>query len=197
MKITICFLFGLLVLMPDVCAQDHDSHQSKYAGEQERTIKNLSADDIKAIRNGEGWGLAKPAELNGYPGPLHVLQMADEIALSDTQREEVEVLYEDMRSKAILAGERYLMAETELDMAFLEGTVDAESLTELVDSSATALGALRNVHLQAHLKMMHILTQEQIKRYNMLRGYTGDPCSAVPQGHDPVMWRKHNGCTEN
>ena len=38
----------------------------------------------------------------------------------------------------------------------------------------------------------HDITRQQ---YNVLRGYDGvDPCAAVPPGHNPEMWRKHNGC---
>ena len=34
-----------------------------YAGQQTRTIKALSDDEIAALRNGEGMGMAKAAEL--------------------------------------------------------------------------------------------------------------------------------------
>ena len=54
--------------------------------------------------------------------------------------------------------------------------------------------ALRYIHLATHLATPEILTEEQIARYNMLRGYGGAPCANVPAGHDPAMWRKHNGC---
>jgi hypothetical protein len=40
-----------------------------YAGQQARTTKALSDEDIAALSNGEGKGMAKAAELNGYPGP--------------------------------------------------------------------------------------------------------------------------------
>lgn len=42
-------------------------HQSIYIGEELRSIKNLSDSDIQAITNGDGWGFAKLAELNGSP----------------------------------------------------------------------------------------------------------------------------------
>jgi hypothetical protein len=52
---------------------------------QERAIKSLSDADIKALRRGEGWGLALPAELNGMPGPAHLLELKDQIPLSQYQ----------------------------------------------------------------------------------------------------------------
>ena len=39
-------------------------------------IKSLSQDDQSALLAGRGMGLARPAELNGYPGPAHVLELA-------------------------------------------------------------------------------------------------------------------------
>jgi hypothetical protein len=55
---------------------------SPYAGEQARDIKALSDQDIKELQSGHGKGLAKAAELNGYPGPAHVLELADELKLT-------------------------------------------------------------------------------------------------------------------
>ena len=47
-----------------------------HAGEQQREIKALSGQDIQAYENGQGHGFAKAAELNGYPGPMHTLELA-------------------------------------------------------------------------------------------------------------------------
>lgn len=49
---------------------------SPYTGLQERPIKALSDQQIDDLREGRGMGLALPAELNGYPGPRHVLGLA-------------------------------------------------------------------------------------------------------------------------
>mgnify|MGYP006921603371 CR=1 FL=1 len=39
------------------------THVSPYAGQQQRSIKSLSSEDIAELRRGGGWGLAKAAEL--------------------------------------------------------------------------------------------------------------------------------------
>src|ERR1043166_1905183 len=44
---------------------------SPYAGQQSREIKSLSDQEIDGLKNARGLGLAKAAELNGYPGPRH------------------------------------------------------------------------------------------------------------------------------
>jgi hypothetical protein len=70
-----------------VQAQDHahSNHASPYAGLEVRRIKSLSEDDLAELRKGGGWGLALPAELNGMPGPSHLLALKDEIGLSAGQ----------------------------------------------------------------------------------------------------------------
>lgn len=48
---------------------------SKYTDQEDRIIKSLSSEDIKSLQTGTGdafGGMAKLAELNGYPGPRHV-----------------------------------------------------------------------------------------------------------------------------
>src|SRR4051812_3345086 len=62
------------------------SEPSPYAGQEQREIKSLSADEVKDYLAGKGMGMAKAAELNEYPGPLHVLQLASELNLSPEQK---------------------------------------------------------------------------------------------------------------
>jgi len=74
-----------------------------YAGQQARPLKALSDDDIAALRNGEGMGMAKAAELNGYPGPAHVLTLAAQLGLTETQQRDVRAIFERMRPNTVLA----------------------------------------------------------------------------------------------
>jgi hypothetical protein len=65
-----CRVFwGLItVLMVSALALAQQSH-SPYAGQEKRAVKTLSPDEeIQALLNGRGMGLAKVAELNHYPG---------------------------------------------------------------------------------------------------------------------------------
>ncbi len=48
-------------------------------------IRSLTPEEIRQIEQGEGAGFAKPAELNGLPGPRHVLDLAHELDLSADQ----------------------------------------------------------------------------------------------------------------
>ncbi|MBW5435799.1 hypothetical protein FXB41_13685 [Bradyrhizobium canariense] len=55
-----------------------------YAGLEHRPIKALSHQQIEDLRAGRGMGLALAAELNGYPGPSHVLEFGDRLAPKNT-----------------------------------------------------------------------------------------------------------------
>ena len=172
-----------------------------YAGLQHRSIAGLSAKDVAALRRGDGWGLALPAELNGVPGPKHVLELRDELELEDDQAVRIEAIYKKMRRDAIAAGERLIAAEAALSDAFRNGGTSSpagphpERLQALLEEAEAARAALRFVHLSSHLAVAEILTGAQISRYAFLRGYSDSaPCAAVPDGHDAQMWRRHNGC---
>lgn len=171
------------------------SHASKYVGQENRTIKSLSPDDIAELKRGGGWGLAKAAELNGVPGPAHLLEMKHEIPLSDAQVSALLVIYERMKARAIEQGGRLIALEQELERRFQNRTITDAILRSSLDAIADARRELRYIHLATHLKTPEILSENQIKRYNALRGYSkADPCANIPEGHDAEMWRKHNGC---
>ncbi|MDE0058625.1 MAG: hypothetical protein OXI22_06090 [Defluviicoccus sp.] len=171
-----------------------ETHESPYAGEHVRPIKSLSPDDLAELGRGGGWGLAKAAELNGMPGPAHLLEMKDEVPLSADQVTAVAAIFERMRAAAIAGGQRLVAAERALETAFVGRTVNEQSLRTLLSEIGRARTALRYTHLAAHLETLPLLTESQVARYNELRGYADHPCANPPKGHDPGMWRKHNGC---
>ena len=190
LTITAVFLNSLRVV-----AASGPEYKSKYVGQEKREIKSLSNEDINELRTGAGWGLAKAAELNGLPGPKHILEMKKEIELTAEQEGKVNALFREMNRKAIELGNTYIEYEKELNLRFAQRNIDEKVLKELLEKISETYKALRYTHLSAHLKSSNILTEEQINNYNKLRGYaTEDPCVNIPPGHDPVMWRKHNNC---
>jgi Spy/CpxP family protein refolding chaperone len=152
----------------------HASGHSPYAGQEGRSVSTLSAEDITALLQGQGWGLAKPAELNGYPGPRHVLELADELQLTPEQRTSVKVSYDRMNARAQELGARYVEAEKALDEMFKSGTADTGALSERVALAEKLRAELRFTHLNAHLEVTRLLSPEQRQRYMELRGYSGD-----------------------
>ena len=146
---------------------------SHYAGWESREIKALSAADIEGLRAGRGMSLALAAELNGYPGPLHVLELGDKLALTQSQRTATQGLYQRMKAAAIAAGEEFVSAERDLDRLFASKSASPQQLTDALARVAQAQAKLRGTHLQAHLEQVRILTPEQVAKYNSLRGYGG------------------------
>ena len=189
----------IIALLPTIAftqtqTGDHGAAPSAYAGEETRVIKSLSQKDLEEIASGGGWGLARAAELNGVPGPTHLLELADHLGLSDRQQIDIEAIRVQMQTDAVRAGKRFVAAEQALDVAFQQSPPDPETLERLVREAGTARAALRLVHLNAHLLTAPLLTEPQIRQYSVLRGYSEDPCAAAPPGHDIKLWRTHNGC---
>ncbi len=188
-------LVSILALTQVAAASGEHDHASPYAGQQNRQIKSLSPEDIAELRRGGGWGLARAAELNGVPGPAHLLELKYQIPLEESQVAAITDLWRDMNNKAMAEGEKLIALERELEQAFRSGQIDDPTLQRQLRAISDSRMRLRYIHLSTHLKTPEILSAAQIGRYNELRGYAvGDPCRSVPEGHDPTMWRRHNGC---
>jgi len=144
---------------------------SPYAGEQGRDIKALSAQEIDGYLAGQGLGFAKAAELNGYAGPKHVLEMASELALSEEQRARTQALFDSMQAKAVALGRQLVDEERKLDRLFANAAVTPASLEESVKRIGSLQAEVRAAHLEAHLEQAKILTADQRAHYLQLRGY--------------------------
>jgi len=161
-----------------MAGHQHEGHsmpsapgQSPYAGSQGNEIKALSPEEIQAYQEGTGHGMAKPAELNHYPGPRHVLDLAAELQLTEKQTAEVRAIYDRMHIRAVSLGEQIIERERSLDRAFATGTLDQAKLQTAVGRIGELQSALRATHLQAHLETKAVLQPDQIRRYDVLRGY--------------------------
>ncbi len=164
---------AMVLIAASAQAQHHHKQhgQSPYADMQSRAVKALSEQQVADLKAGRGMGLALPAELNGYPGPLHVLELADGIGLGGEQRDRVKALFEAMKQEAIAAGEKLIDAEAALDRAFRDRTITPDRLAELTAQAGRLQGELRAVHLKYHLTTAQLLSTEQSRRYAELRGY--------------------------
>jgi Spy/CpxP family protein refolding chaperone len=159
----------------------HAHQGSPYAGLQEREIKALSKDDTQRLLQGQGMSLALAAELNGYPGPLHVLELADGLQLTPAQRAQTQALMDGHKTQARELGRQLVEAERALDQSFAQGHATSEEVGRHTRAIGSLQAALRDAHLQTHLKQAALLTREQIAAYQRLRGYTS--AQAQPQHH--------------
>jgi hypothetical protein len=155
-----------------------------YAGLQARPIKALSEQQIADLKAGRGMGLALAAELNGYPGPMHVLEHSKSLDLSEAQRAKMQELFAAMKAEAVPIGEQLITQEAQLDRHFAERTITPASLATSLQEIGSTQGGLRAAHLKYHLLTVDVLTSAQVRLYGELRGYAGG-------GHDQHQHREH------
>jgi len=158
-----------------------DALTSPYRDQTLTEIRGLTEKEISELREGRGMGLARAAELNGYPGPRHVLDAVRDgrLHLSPDQVQRVERLFDDMAREAQRLGDMILKEERALEGEFRKGTIGEADLHAGVTRIAALQGQLRAVHLRTHLEMRPVLSEQQIQHYNQLRGYG----ASSPQEH--------------
>jgi Spy/CpxP family protein refolding chaperone len=149
------FVIAVVLLAASAQAQHH-------SGQQDREKQYLE---------GAGMGYARPAEMNHFPGPMHVLELADQLKLTGEQRAVTKKLMDAHKTEARALGTELVTAEKELEQLFRGGKVDEAVLARAVRTTAAVEGEYRLLHLETHRRMREILTGEQVKRYDELRGY--------------------------
>jgi Spy/CpxP family protein refolding chaperone len=159
-----------------------DAPMTPYAGQQTRTIKALSDADIAALMKGDGMGFAKAAELNGYPGPKHVLDLAEQLKLNEAQREQVQAIFDRMSRAAKPLGAELVERERLLDQLFHNGEITPDRLAAETLAIGELQGRLRSVHLAAHLETRALLKPDQIALYQQLRDY-GNTTAPIHHHH--------------
>jgi hypothetical protein len=155
---------------------------SPYAGQEDRSIKALSSSDVADLLGGKGMGFAKAAELNGYPGPSHVLELSSKLELTPEQIAGTQAIFQRMDTQARALGVQIVEAERGLDRLFRSRTVTPESLKARLQQISLLQAKVRETHLKAHIEQTALLSQEQVSRYSQLRGYAGNG-SAGHHGH--------------
>jgi ABC-type sugar transport system substrate-binding protein len=169
-------LFALLLAassVPALAQHRHAPAASPYAGFEKRAVRALSDQQVANLKAGRGMGYALAAELNGYPGPSHVLELEGQLGLTEAQQRRIQDLLDAMKAETIPLGERLIAQEAELDRQFSGRTVTTASLSEATAAIGATHGALRAAHLKYHLPTVGVLTPDQVGMYNDLRGYSG------------------------
>ena len=145
-----------------------------YSGMQNRPIKALSDQQVADLKAGRGMGLALAAELNGYPGPSHLVELSDQLGLTAEQLSSLKGVFGAMKAETIPIGESLVAQEQELDRLFAENVVSEQQLKAATQTIGETQARLRNAHLRYHLQARAILQPSQIRRYAELRGYGAD-----------------------
>jgi hypothetical protein len=177
-----------IVLAASIAALAQHSHKQPaasaqpYAGQDKRAVAMLTEEEVAGFLAGRGMGLAKSGEVNGFPGPMHVLELGEQLQLSQVQRAAVNAAFDTMKAKAVALGQRYVDAEMAVDQAF-KANAAAPVIEARVAAANQLLGEIRMAHLAAHIAITPVLSEAQRSKYAELRGYTGG-------SHDPAK-HKH------
>jgi len=123
----------------------------------------------QVIADGRGFGLAFAADQEGYPGPLHVLELKDRLRLDGNQEREMQHMLDAMFAESRPAAARLLAAERRLGALFAGSTADEATVRAAVADVERARTDVRLVHLLTHLKTRDRLTDEQRRLYHAAR----------------------------
>ena len=162
---------GALAMAPVPAGAEHAHMASHYAHARSAEIPSLSPDEVRELREGEGMGLARAAELNHFPGPKHLLELAPDLDLGTAQVERIQAIFDKMKAEAVAKGAAILTAELHLSELFASGDPPAGAVRRMTRHIGTLRGDLQAVHLLAHIEATRELTTGQIEAYDRLRGY--------------------------
>ena len=132
-------------------------------------------------------GLALAAELNGYPGPAHVLEMGDQLGLSGDQRDHMRRLFAAMQAEAIPLGERLISEEVIWMGCSRHENVTPEALADATKAIGRTQRSLREAHLKYHLATVAVLMPDQVARYNALRLHAARAASSIALGRSSLF----------
>jgi hypothetical protein len=113
-------------------AQPAGPAPSPYAPQMGSPVRGLSQQEVENLRDGAGAGLARMAELNGYPGPVHALELRDKLGLSAVQVKQIEELRDATIAQAKSLGDEILGREARLSATFAGRTITEEDMTAQV-----------------------------------------------------------------
>ena len=162
----------VFTLTSGVARYQQDHHHPAAPKDGGAQTSTLTAEQVAQLLAGEGMGLAKAAELNHFPGPKHVLELAKELEVTTHQLQQIETIRSNMLVAAKKLGAELVEAERTLDLSFKHAHIDPDRLRALTGTIGRLQGELRAAHLHAHLLTRDVLSPEQVARYDVLRGHT-------------------------
>lgn len=132
-------------------------------------VERCTTDFEQTVASGRGAGLAFAADQNGYPGPLHVLELKDRLKLTAEQDAKVQAMLAAMFAESKPKSARLLDAEAKLRQLFASGQANEAAVRAAVVEIEKARTEVRLVHLMFHLKTRDVLTDEQRRLYHETR----------------------------
>src|SRR5881296_4111106 len=145
-------------------------HAHGGAGAQGHQVAQTCASEFeKVVGEGRGFGIAFAADQNGYPGPMHVLELKDRLKLTTDQEAQMQALMHAMFAESKPKSAQLLEAEAKLRRLFADRSADDAAVRAAVGEVERARSQVRLVHLLAHLKTRGLLTEDQRRIYHEAR----------------------------
>jgi len=163
LMVTLAELFGYAALT----SGQHDHGGGQAQGHQAAQACATEFDEV--VGEGRGFGLAFAADQNGYPGPMHVLELKDRLKLTADQEAKMQQLMHAMFSESRPKRARLLEAEAKLRRLFAERAADDAAVRTAVGEVERARSEIRLVHLLTHLRTRDLLTEDQRRIYHEAR----------------------------
>ena len=133
-------------------------------------IPALSEAQAASYLDGKATWQASVAELNHYPSPRRVLELAEALELAEGQRRATTKLHEETRREAIRLGGELVALEQRLNRIFAWNQATADNIAKIVLDIGTLRTQFRLTHLVANIRQKPLLTEEQVRRYDELQG---------------------------
>lgn len=146
----------------------HGGHGQPGAAPGHQIAQSCAEQFTKVVGEGRGFGMAFAADQNGYPGPMHVLELKDRLKLTAEQEAKAQELHAAVRAE-LAKSTRLLEAERRLERLFADRTAAEPSVRAAVAEIERARTDVRLVHLLAHLRTRDLLTDEQRRLYHEAR----------------------------
>ena len=150
-------------------AQHGAAHAGAEAGPHHMLVQTYEKAFEQNIAAGRGFGMAFAADQNGYPGPLHVLELKDRLKLTAGQEAKIQTMLAAMFAESKPKSSRLLESEAKLRHLFAAGRADEVAVTAAVAEVEKARSEVRLVHLLFHLKTREVITDEQRRLYHDAR----------------------------
>ena len=159
---------GIAITAAAAAASAQHGHGAASA-EGHQMVQACATEFEKVVGEGRGFGLAFAADQNGYPGPMHVLELRDRLKLTADQEAKARDLMHAMFAESRPKSARLLEAEARLRRLFAERVADDAAVRAAVAEVERARSEVRLVHLLTHLKTRDLLSEDQRRLYHETR----------------------------
>jgi Spy/CpxP family protein refolding chaperone len=172
-RLWLATMVGWIAMSAAAGAQNAHQHRPADSGaptiDPHRRVDLLLDEAEEVLATGRGFGMAFAADQNGYPGPMHALELRDQLGLTADQMPALETLTQSMFDEARPRSRDLLDAEDKLRRLFADGTATSAQVESMAREIERARADVRLIHLRAHLKTFDVLNARQRQVYGQIR----------------------------